>query len=190
MINLEVTILGLALALDAGIVSFALGLLVREESFQKKMIRFALLSLLFGVFQGLIMWAGSQVGEYVTFSYLGPMFHYLVAMIFFIISLKLFSETFKENETKSLSWNITHVVMLAFATSIDAFASGMSLATMPLAYMSSAWVGLVTIVVCFIFSLSSLFLKKIPEKWLLRFGASIFLLLGLEIVIKQFVAKG
>jgi putative Mn2+ efflux pump MntP len=195
MINLEVTILGLALALDAGIVSFALGLLVSEESLQKKIMRFSLLSLLFGLFQGLLMWIGSRVGEYVTFSYLGPMFRYLVATIFLVIALKLFSETFKKEEDqqegiKSLSWNIAHVLMLSFATSIDAFASGMSLATMPKAYVSSAWIGIITIGVCFFFSMGSLFLKKIPEKWLLGFGASIFFLLGLEIVIKQFVAKG
>ena len=89
-----------------------------------------------------------------------------------------------------MSWNLTHVVMLACATSIDAFASGMSLATMPQAYMSSAWVGVITVLICFLFTMGSLVLKKIPEKWLLRFGASIFFLLGLEIVIKQFVAKG
>lgn len=186
MINLEITVLGVALALDAGIVSFALALMLNHELFHKKLIKFSLLSLLFGSFQGLIMWLGSRLGEFITFSYLGPAFLYLVAMIFFVISFKLFSETLKKEEIKNLSWKPTYVVMLAFATSIDAFAAGMSLATMPRNHISSAWVGVITVFICFLFSLSSFFLKRIPEKWLLRFGATIFLLLGLEIVVKQF----
>lgn len=192
MINLDVTILGLALALDAGIVSFALGLLVRHEPYHKRMMKFCFISCLFGLFQGLIMWIGSRVGEFVTFSYLGPMFLYLVATIFFVISFKLFSETFgNDNEKmKSLSWKLGPVIALAFVTSIDALATGMSLATVPRAYLSATWVGIVTTLVCFLFTWFSHFFESIPEKWLLRLGAFIFFMLGLEVVIKQFMMKG
>lgn len=185
MINWEITFLGLALALDASIVSFALGICIREKSFAQKWPLFLYVSLLFALFQGLTLWAGSCIGEYFTFSYFGPLFQYLVSMIFLVISLKLLADTLRE-EVKQFHWRVGPIIILALATSLDSFAAGISLATLPMAFVSATWIGVITLVVCFIFSLSSHFFEKIPEKLMLRFGALIFFILGSQIFVEKF----
>ncbi len=185
MINVEITFLGVALALDAAIVSFALGICIRDKALDHKLLQLGWVSVLFGVFQALTLWLGSAVGEYFTFTYFGPFFQYLVSAIFLVISLKLFTDTLK-NEVKQIEWRVWAIIIMAFATSLDSFAAGISLATMPYAYMSAGWVGLITLSTCFIFSLGSHFFEKIPEKWMLRFGAFIFFVLGSQIFIENF----
>lgn len=185
MINFEVTFLGLALALDAAIVSFALGICIRDEVLGHKLPRFGWVSGLFGLFQGLTLWGGSSVGEFFTFSYFGPLFQYLVSIIFLVISLKLFTDTLK-NETKHVDWGLGAIIILAFATSLDSFAAGISLATLPKAYLSASWIGVITLSLCFVFCLASHFFEKIPEKWMLRFGAVIFFILGSQIFVEKF----
>lgn len=185
MINWEITFLGLALALDAAIVSFALGICIREKKLGQKILHFLFVSVLFGLFQGFTLWAGSFVGEYFTFSYFGPFFQYLVSVIFLVICFKLLADTFRE-EIKHVKWGLLSVLILAMATSLDSFAAGVSLATLPKAYVSAFWIGLITLVVCFIFCLTSHFFEKIPEKWMLRFGALIFFILGSQIFVENF----
>lgn len=185
MINSEITLLGMALALDAAIVAFALGICIRDKNLHHKLLMFLYISLLFGVFQALTLWLGSFVGEYVTFSYFGPMFHYLVSGIFLFIGLKLLTDTFKD-EVKHVEWGIVPSLVLALATSLDSFAAGISLATLPKPYLSALWVGIITFGMSYLFSLMSHFFERIPEKWLLRFGALIFFILGSQIFVEKF----
>lgn len=185
MINVEIIFLGLALALDAAIVSFALGICIRDKDLGHKIPRLGWVCVLFGFFQALTLWLGSLVGEYFTFTYFGPFFQYLVSAIFLVISLKLFTDTLK-NEIKQVEWKTWAIIIMAFATSLDSFAAGVSLATMPFAYISAGWVGFITLCTCFVFSLGSHFFEKIPEKWMLRFGAFVFFILGSQIFIENF----
>ena len=60
MISLEITVLGLALAVDAAVVSFAMGLLSLKLSLQQKILRGLLITLTFGLFQFLMLWGGSE----------------------------------------------------------------------------------------------------------------------------------
>lgn len=186
MINLNITLLGLALALDAGIVSFTLGLMAKNKGLRENLTSFSLVSLLFGLFQGLTLWLGSRVGEFFTFTYFGPFFQYLVSIIFLVISLKLFTDTLIKDNPKRLSWNFLSLLLLALATSLDSFAAGISFATIPSAHVSALWIGVLTFIVCLIFSMSSHFFKSIPEKWILRLGAMIFFVLGIKIFVENF----
>lgn len=185
MINSEITLLGLALALDAAIVSFTLGICIRDKVLSHKLVKFLFISSLFGLFQGLTLWGGSWVGEFFTFSYFGPFFQYLVSAIFLVIGLKLLTETLKD-EVKHVQWGLVPILILAMATSLDSFAAGISLATLPKTYLSATWVGVITFVVCYIFALVSHFFETIPEKWMLRFGALIFFILGSQIFVEKF----
>lgn len=185
MINLEITFLGLALALDAAIVSFALGLCLRQQKLIHKFFHFLYVSVLFALFQGGTLWGGSVVGEYFTFSHFGPLFQYLVSIIFLVISFKLFADTLKE-EVRQVHWGLLSTWILALATSLDSFAAGISLATLPQAYVSAFWVGLITLIVCIFFCLTSHFFEKIPEKWILRLGSLIFFILGSQIFVEKF----
>lgn len=185
MINSEITLLGFALALDAAIVSFTLGICIREKLFSSKLLMFLFISLLFGLFQGLTLWVGSLVGEFFTFSYFGPFFQHLVSVIFLVIGLKLLTDTLKD-EVKHVEWGLIPILILAVATSLDSFAAGVSLATLPRSYLSATWIGVITFGLCYLFALASHFFEKIPEKWMLRFAALIFFILGSQIFVENF----
>jgi len=180
MFPLEIALLGFALAIDAAVVTFAVGLIHQNETSSCKMRRGLLVALVFGIFQALMMWLGSYAGYLLTFSNFGFYFQIGVGVIFLGLALKFFQESL-EVEEKRIEWGILPVVILAFATSIDAFASGISLGTLPRAYLAAIEVGFITFVICGIFYLLSQYVKQIPDRWLLRFAAIIFIFLGAQV---------
>ena len=130
MISLEILLLGLGLAVDAGVVSFALGLITAEEPLKNHLSKGILTALTFGIFQFAMLWAGSYGGYLLAFSSYGYLSQLVVTGIFFLMGLKLFQEAHK-NEAKDLKWGILPLILLAIATSIDALAAGISLGTIP-----------------------------------------------------------
>lgn len=180
MFSLEITLLGFALAVDAAVVTFAIGLLHYEMPPGEKFKRGLLVSLAFGFFQFAMLWAGAYAGYLFTFSSYGYYFQLVVGIIFFTLSVKFIQESLKDEE-KNLHWGFIPVLILAFATSIDAMASGVSLGTIPQAYLSATQVGVITFFVCSSFYFVSQFFRSIPERWLLRISAAIFLFLGAQI---------
>lgn len=191
MFSLEIVLLGLALAIDAAVVTFAIGLLHYEMSPFEKLKRGFLISLAFGIFQFVMLWVGAYAGFLFTFSSYGYYFQFVVALIFFGLALKFVQESLKIEEKKH-EWGLIPVVILAFATSIDAMASGVSLGTLPRAYFAAIEVGLITFSVCGGFYFMSQFFRQVPDRWLLRFGAVIFLFLGVQIFwgLKHVFLKG
>jgi putative Mn2+ efflux pump MntP len=104
-----------------------------------------------------------------------------IAVIFFGLALKCVQESL-DIEKKKIEWGVVPVIILAFATSIDALASGVSLATVPRAYFAATEVGLITFSICACFYFISKFFRQIPDRWLLRMAALIFLFLGGEVL--------
>lgn len=180
MFSLEMTMLGLALAIDAAVVTFAVGLLHYDMAAAQKIKRGFLISLAFGFFQFAMLWLGAYAGYLFTFSSYGYYFQFAVGLIFFGLALKFVQESINDEE-KKVEWGIIPVIILAFATSIDAMASGLSFGTMPQAYWAAILVGLITFIICGLFYFSSQFFRQIPERWLLRLSALIFLFLGGQI---------
>ncbi len=180
MFSLEIALLGFALAVDAAVVTFAIGLLHYDKPSSEKFKRGLLVSLAFGFFQFAMLWLGAYAGYLFTFSSYGYYFQLVVGIIFFALSVKFIQESLKDEE-KNLHWGFIPILILAFATSIDAMASGVSLGTIPHAYLSALQVGVITFLVCSAFYFISQFFRSIPEKWLLRFSGAIFLFLGAQI---------
>src|SRR5690606_16168440 len=146
MLSWEIGLLGMALAIDAMVVAFALGLL----DYQKRKAGFRrglLISIIFGVFQGGMLWLGSRAGYLFTFSSMGFYFQIGITFIFFALGLKFLYESFSLEERK-VQWEVLPVIILAFVTSIDAFASGVTLGTIPLAHYLGFEIGLITLIVC------------------------------------------
>ena len=191
MFSLEIVLLGLALAIDAAVVTFAIGLLHHGMSPAEKIKRGLMISSAFGIFQFVMLWLGSYAGYLFTFSSFGYYFQFIVAIIFFILALKFVQESIKIEE-KKIEWGLLPIIILAFATSIDAMASGVSLGTLPRAYFAAIEVGLITFSVCGGFYFISQFFRQIPDRWLLRLAAMIFLFLGIQIFwgLKHVFFKG
>jgi putative Mn2+ efflux pump MntP len=177
MFSLETTLLGVALALDAAVVSFAIGILNLELSNSQKLSRGLLICGLFGLFQFLMVWLGSIGGYFFSFSSYGHLFQLVVAVIFMVIGVRVLQESFK-NEEVAIEWGGLPMLILAVATSLDALASGISIGTLPQTYVSSFEIGLITFGICGAAYFSANFLKTFPAYWMLRLAAVIFFFLG------------
>lgn len=184
MFLIDLLILGLALSMDAAIAAFALSLLHERDHPSLKIRNGLIISLIFGFFQFFMLWAGSYLGYLFTFSGFGYLFQIVIGMIFILLGAKCMFESFSK-EAKNIHWGLFSVLVIAFATSIDALASGISLGTLPHPYITSLEVGFVTALVCGLFYLIGQFFKKIPDRWLLRFSGSIFFVLSFEIIWKM-----
>ena len=171
MFAVEILMLGLALAIDAAVASFALGLIGLEIPHQEKWKRGLLVALIFGFFQFLMLWLGSLGGYLLSFSSFGHLFHLIVALIFLIIAVKIFQESF-EKESKNVEWGLLPITLLGIATSVDALAAGVSFGTLPQTYFAALEVGCVTSTLCGIFYSLSQILSNIPHRWLLRFAGN------------------
>lgn len=181
MITLEILLLGLGLAIDAGVVSFALGLTTAEEGPKKRLLKGLLIALIFGFFQFLMLWIGSYGGYLFTFSSYGYLSQVVVCGVFLLIGAKLFQEA-QRDEQKELDWGLVSLLIFALATSLDALAAGISLGALPDARESAMKIGLITFFVCSAFYSVSFLFSSIPHRWLMRLGGIIFTGLGLRIV--------
>ncbi len=185
MISHQIILLGLALAVDAAVISFALGLLHEHEPVGKKLKNGFFSSLIFGLFQFAMIWFGSHAGYVFTFSRFGYYFQFVIGLIFFGIGFKCFKESLS-SEDRIVVWGVLPVFLLGFATSIDALISGISLGAIPFAYLISLEVGVITFLMCALFYLGGQFFKKIPDRWLLRFAGLIFGFFGIEVFWTMF----
>lgn len=188
MFSLEILLLGSALAIDAAVVTFAIGLLQIHLARGERIKRGVLIASVFGLFQFLMLWLGSYAGYLFSFSSYGYLFQFVVVTIFFLIAFKFIQESLNE-EDRELEWGFMPLLLLGFATSIDALVSGVSFGTLPRPYMAAGGVGIITLLVCGLFYLVSQFFRKIPDKWLLRFAGLIFLILGTEILLAFFYKR-
>jgi putative Mn2+ efflux pump MntP len=177
MFSLETGLMGIALALDAAVVSFAIGLLNLESSHKLKISRGLAVCSLFGFFQFLMVWLGSLGGYLLSFSSYGYLFQLVVAAIFLVIAVRILQESLDDDD-EHIEWGLIPLLILAIATSIDALAAGVSLGTFPQAYLSALEIGIVTFFICLLAFGSSNVLKQLPTRWLLRSASVIFFFLG------------
>lgn len=180
MFSLEIVLMGLALAIDAAVVTFAISLLHKNFSAAKKANAGILTAGAFGLSQFLMLWLGSYCGYLFTYSSNSFFFQLSISLIFLGLAVKCFYESFRM-DTAKVRWGIFPLVIFAVATSIDALASGISLGTLPNAYLAALEVGLITFCVCGFFYFIGQFFTDIPDRWLLRFAALIFAFLGADI---------
>lgn len=177
MFSLETSLLGVALALDAAVASFAIGLLNLELPIRHRVLRALMVCGLFGFFQFLMIWIGSMGGYFLSFSGYGHLFQLVVSLVFLVIGVRVLQESFKKDED-AIEWGIIPMVILAIATSIDALAAGISLGTIPMAYLSAIEIGIITFFICGFAFLTSNIFKSFPTQWLLRLASVIFFFLG------------
>lgn len=185
MFSAETTLLGFALALDAAVVSFAIGLLNSELSSFKRKIRGAIIASMFGVFQALMIWLGSIGGYMLSFSQVGYIFQLVVGVLFVAIGVSVLRESF-ENDDDKFEWGILPLMTLAIATSLDALAAGISFGTIPRAWVSAIEIGIITLLTCLVAYFFARFMRKFPTKWILRFASLIFFAMGGRIIVDYY----
>lgn len=118
----EIILLAIALGIDCLVVSFSQGLIFNKNRTKNSLA----LAATMGIFQGIMPVLG-YFGAGVVSVYVEKFSHWLVFVIFFVLGIKFIAEAFFEKEDTICCIGFRCLMSMGFATSIDAFAAGVSL---------------------------------------------------------------
>ena len=145
---LTLLLLAIALSADAFAVSISLGLSIKP--LKKFYILFS--SFMFGLFQGLMPLLG-YLSSITLKDIVEKYSSWIAFILLFVIGVKMIYETHKEMKsetvTETTKFSYKNIFILAIATSIDAFASGISLAMLNVNILiASSFIALITFGLC------------------------------------------
>ncbi|MFV0626897.1 MAG: manganese efflux pump MntP family protein [Alphaproteobacteria bacterium] len=191
MIWFEIFLLSLALSIDAFLVSFSCGAVVKKNK-NKNAYKMAAAN-------GFAQFAMPVLGWYGTNSisdYVKIFDHWIVFMVFAALGLKFIKDALEDKPVECEVPNKKHItfkvlLIAAFATSIDAFVAGVSLYFMPVSiWLAGIMIGIVTFINSYIgFKMNRLF-KKIPTKYIEIFAGVILITLGTKTLIEHMLSHG
>ena len=185
---LQLILVAIGLAMDAFAVAICNGIRIKNIKLWQGII----IALTFGVFQGLMPTIGYFLGE--TFmSYIEDYDHWVAFALLDGIGLWMIFEGIKDiikkEEEKEIKFNIWTILFQGVATSIDAFAVGI---TLPALKIFVAWDALVIFGITFVIGFIGVILGKQINKLLKGkysianiIGGSILVILGIYIVIEH-----
>jgi putative Mn2+ efflux pump MntP len=175
---LEVTILAIALSMDAFAVSIGLGSKGNSKGLGLKA------GLYFGVFQALMPFIGYLGGKGVL-GWVEDYAHWIAFGLLALIGGKMIYESLQEGIEEDIA-ALTHrmMLLLAIATSIDAMAAGFSLTLLEVnAYLACAIIGVTT----FVFSWIGVRIGEQSGTWLESkaemFGGVVLILIGIKMLV-------
>ncbi len=189
LISAEVILLALTLSLDAFSVALSKGMAIKKFSFKHSLSCGAW----FGIFQGLMPLIGYFLFKLLrdNVSFIEDLDHWIAFIALGFIGGKMIYESFKEgDENANSSFSFKVMLGMAIATSIDALAAGIPIATDE----KNIWVNVACIgIVTFLFSALGVFFghklgSKLKDKLGNKveiIGGIILILLGLKILIEH-----
>lgn len=121
----EILLIALGLAMDAFAVSVCKGLSLEKSELKKALYA----GLWFGFFQALMPVIGYFTGDKLS-EYVAAFDHWVVFFLLSAIGVNMIKESFDKNSAINDSFKMTEMLFFASATSIDAFAVGISFALM------------------------------------------------------------
>lgn len=180
MSTLELLLIAVGLSMDAFAVSICKGLAMKTLSIRKALI----VGLWFGGFQALMPLCGYLLGARFE-SYIVAIDHWIAFGLLALIGGKMILESFEEEHNANGSIAVWLMFTLAVATSIDAFAVGITFALLPSVNIVYAvgFIGLTT----FLLSVIGVQMgHKLGEGCGIvaeRIGGAILICMGLKIVL-------
>jgi len=178
--TLEILVLAVALAMDAVAVSLARGMAMRRPTWRQAL----LLAGAFGLFQALMPVLGWLLASWFADAVRSAA-PWIAFGLLALIGAKMIKESFEHDEDEpAATVPLLQVLTLAVATSIDAFAVGVTFAVLDVAVGPAVVViGVVTLVL----SLAAVFLGARVGGWLGRraelAGGIVLVLIGVRIVL-------
>lgn len=141
----ELVLIALSLAMDAFTVSMMYGMTIHHMGH----IRRFSIAFYFGLFQSLMPVGGYYLGSIFS-GYIRKIDHYIAFIFLLVIGFSMLRDAFNDEDVSgSLHW--LDLTMLALATSIDAFAIGMTFAFLNVRLsLASLLIGGVTFGLCFL----------------------------------------
>ena len=179
----ELFILAVGLSMDAFAVSVCKGLALPRAGLREC----SLAGLWFGGFQALMPAIGYFLGRYFT-RYIESLDHWVAFILLAVIGGNMIREAIhgKDEEDDDCNLALSHVLLLAVATSIDAFAVGITFAFLKVDVLTSiAIIGITTFVLCFAAVYLGSKLGAILKKYAGIFGGVILILIGARILIEH-----
>lgn len=178
-----VVLIGLSLSIDAAAAAAASGACCCQN---KKALGLKC-AVLFAIFQGAMALAGYMLGSFLI-DYINLYAHWIAFGLLCFIGGKMIIDAFDKEKQTPVDYSSNKVLLiLAVATSIDAFAAGMSLSVEKNLniYISSLIIALVTLVMCLISSKLGACIGEKLEKKALILGGIILIIIGLKILIEH-----
>ena len=179
----ELVVLAVGLSMDAFAVSICKGLALQRVSWKECCIAGAW----FGGFQALMpllgYLLGTQFEQFVT-----SVDHWIAFVLLGIIGGNMIREAVRGEDEDDADCNLAlpHVLLLAVATSIDAFAVGITFAFLKVDILSSiAIIGVTTFVLCFAAVYLGSKLGSLLKKYAGILGGVILILIGARILIEH-----
>lgn len=180
---LSTIFLAIGLAMDAFAVSITGGIVSSNVTFV-----YALrISLFFAIFQMFMPWLGWLLGKSLI-QYIASYDHWIAFILLLAIGGKMVYESFRsEDRCKPINFNkISVLILLAIATSIDAFIAGMSLSILEMNIVKvMAIIGLITLILSLIGVRIGKILGCIVEKYAELLGGVILIFIGIQLLISH-----
>jgi len=182
---LDIIIIGIGLAMDAVVVSMAKGMKngCNENCFN---INNALiLGFFFGLFQFLMPIAGYYLGNSFLkkLDFSATLFAFIILCV---VGIKMILESFKDKDKtkKKLKFDFKEVLLLSIATSLDAFAIGISFSLMKInIFQASLIIGGVTSVLSLLGAFIGYKFGSIFEKRITVVGGLLLIAIGFKILL-------
>lgn len=178
---ISLVLISVGLAMDAFCVSICKGLAMRKPPIKSMLI----IGLWFGGFQGIMPIIGYYLGT--SFHSLIQDFdHWIAFFLLLLIGLNMIRESFDEEKEQDADIYPMEMLLLAIATSIDAFAIGISLAMDSVDIISAAIVIAVITFAISVFGVKagSIFGDRYNKKAELA-GGIILILIGVKILLEH-----
>ena len=174
---LEILLIGISLSMDAFAVSICKGLSMNKIAYKKSII----IGLYFGLFQALMPLFGYLFGNTLR-NLIILIDHWIIFLILFIIGINMVTEKNEENNLNS-KIDFKTMILLAIATSIDAFVIGISFSFIDIIIIkSSVIIGIITFIISLIgYFLGFLFHKK-NHRYSNYIGGITLILLGIKLL--------
>ena len=171
-----IILLAIALSIDACVVSFTYGLVLTDNKFKNAFS----LAVFTGIAQGIMPLIGFFATQSV-YKYIEPISKFLVFAIFIYLGIKFIQEAFEHDKEIPLCLDLKCLLLVAAATSIDAFGAGINLMLTHTKILPSALlIACTTFIFVFFGYFSGCCMKKISTKFLETIGGLILILLAIQ----------
>jgi putative Mn2+ efflux pump MntP len=179
-------LIGIGLSMDCFAVSLALGTTTKNTLLYTAVI----FTLCFGIFQTGMTLLGWAAGTWLVI-FIAGFDHWLAFLLLGLIGAKMIHEGLEEEEEEETIavLQFVPVMVLSFATSIDALAVGVSFAFLRMSILVPALIiGIVAFIISFAGVMSGMKLKAVLGRRIEILGGLILILIGLNIVYTHLFA--
>ena len=177
----EIIITSISLAMDAVSVSICKGLNIKNNIIKQSI----LLSLSFSIFQMIMPLIGYFLGNSLNIYFMK--YNKLIAFILLtIIGINMIRDSFINEEYQNII-NLKELIILSFATSIDAFSVGITFSLFKINLFSTIIIiGIITFILCFIGVFIGKYIGNKFKNITSILGGIVLVILGIKFLIEHF----